>query len=32
MMLDQILSGSAGDVLEDNPVGRLKVFIYDLPR
>ena len=24
--------GSAGDVLEDNPVGRLKVFIYDLPR
>ncbi|KAK3144891.1 hypothetical protein QOZ80_4AG0319300 [Eleusine coracana subsp. coracana] len=26
------ISGSAGDVLEDNPVGRLKVFIYDLPR
>jgi len=25
-------AGSAGDVLEDNPVGRLKVFIYDLPR
>jgi hypothetical protein len=23
--------GSAGDVLEDNPVGRLKVFVYDLP-
>lgn len=26
------LSGSAGDVLEDNPVGRLKVFMYDIPR
>lgn len=25
------ISGSAGDVLEDNPVGKLKVFIYDLP-
>uniref|UniRef100_A0A0E0G7G1 Exostosin GT47 domain-containing protein n=1 Tax=Oryza nivara TaxID=4536 RepID=A0A0E0G7G1_ORYNI len=25
------ISGSAGDVLEDNPVGRLKVFVYDLP-
>ena len=23
--------GSAGDVLEDNPVGRLKVFVYELP-
>lgn len=23
--------GSAGDVLEDDPVGRLKVFVYDLP-
>ncbi|PWZ34377.1 putative glucuronosyltransferase [Zea mays] len=22
---------SAGDVLEDNPVGRLKVYVYDLP-
>lgn len=27
----QRISGSAGDVLEDNPVGRLKVFIYDIP-
>uniref|UniRef100_A0A2N9FCB3 Exostosin GT47 domain-containing protein n=1 Tax=Fagus sylvatica TaxID=28930 RepID=A0A2N9FCB3_FAGSY len=25
------ISGSAGDVLEDNPVGRLKVFVYELP-
>uniref|UniRef100_A0A6V7QYM7 Exostosin GT47 domain-containing protein n=1 Tax=Ananas comosus var. bracteatus TaxID=296719 RepID=A0A6V7QYM7_ANACO len=25
------ISGSAGDVLEDDPVGRLKVFVYDLP-
>jgi hypothetical protein len=25
------ISGSAGDVLEDNPVGRLKVYVYDLP-
>ncbi|KAI4381324.1 hypothetical protein MLD38_007404 [Melastoma candidum] len=25
------LEGSAGDVLEDNPVGRLKVFVYNLP-
>lgn len=25
-------AGSAGDVLEDNPVGRLKVFVYELPR
>ncbi|KAF7039578.1 hypothetical protein CFC21_049546 [Triticum aestivum] len=25
------ISGSAGDVLDDDPVGRLKVFIYDLP-
>jgi hypothetical protein len=24
-------SGSAGDVLEDDPVGRLKVYIYELP-
>ena len=24
--------GSAGDVLEDDPVGRLKVFVYELPR
>lgn len=23
--------GSAGDVLEDNPVGKLKVFVYELP-
>ncbi|THG19651.1 hypothetical protein TEA_024664 [Camellia sinensis var. sinensis] len=23
--------GSAGDVLEDDPVGRLKVFLYELP-
>lgn len=22
------ISGSAGDVLEDDPVGRLKVFVY----
>jgi hypothetical protein len=27
----QRISGSAGDVLEDDPVGRLKVFVYDLP-
>ncbi|KAL3575554.1 hypothetical protein D5086_023655 [Populus alba] len=26
------ISGSAGDVLEDDPVGRLKVFVYELPR
>ncbi|XP_031097527.1 probable beta-1,4-xylosyltransferase IRX10 [Ipomoea triloba] len=25
------IAGSAGDVLEDNPVGRLKVFVYELP-
>ncbi|KAK1669391.1 hypothetical protein QYE76_057550 [Lolium multiflorum] len=25
------ISGSAGDVLDDDPVGKLKVFIYDLP-
>jgi len=25
------IAGSAGDVLEDDPVGRLKVFIYELP-
>lgn len=25
------ISGSAGDVLEDNPVGRLKVYVYELP-
>ncbi|RAL38704.1 unnamed protein product [Cuscuta campestris] len=25
------IEGSAGDVLEDNPVGRLKVFVYELP-
>ncbi|KAJ0046130.1 hypothetical protein Pint_05403 [Pistacia integerrima] len=25
------ISGSAGDVLEDDPVGRLKVYIYELP-
>jgi hypothetical protein len=25
------LVGSAGDVLEDDPVGRLKVFVYELP-
>jgi hypothetical protein len=27
---DQI-PGSAGDVLEDDPVGRLKVYVYELP-
>ncbi|CAM6040298.1 unnamed protein product [Sphagnum compactum] len=27
----QRISGSAGDVLEDNPIGRLKVFVYELP-
>ncbi|EHA8589899.1 putative beta-1,4-xylosyltransferase IRX10L [Cocos nucifera] len=26
-----MLQGSAGDVLEDDPVGRLKVFVYELP-
>lgn len=25
------ISGSAGDVLDDNPVGRLKVYVYQLP-
>ncbi|AQK88208.1 putative beta-14-xylosyltransferase IRX10L [Zea mays] len=25
------IEGSAGDVLEDDPVGRLKVYVYDLP-
>ncbi|CAN0915925.1 Probable beta-1,4-xylosyltransferase IRX10L [Linum grandiflorum] len=25
------ISGSAGDVLDDDPVGRLKVFVYELP-
>ncbi|KAH0917991.1 hypothetical protein HID58_025651 [Brassica napus] len=25
------ISGSAGDVLEDNPVGKLKVYVYELP-
>lgn len=25
------IAGSAGDVLEDDPVGRLKVFVYELP-
>ncbi|KAL3597432.1 hypothetical protein D5086_009069 [Populus alba] len=25
------ISGSAGDVLEDDPIGRLKVFVYELP-
>ncbi|KAF8703846.1 hypothetical protein HU200_031942 [Digitaria exilis] len=25
------ISGSAGDVLEDDPVGKLKVYVYDLP-
>ncbi|CAN1283198.1 Probable beta-1,4-xylosyltransferase IRX10 [Linum perenne] len=25
------ISGSAGDVLDDNPVGRLKVYVYELP-
>ncbi|XP_055809987.1 probable beta-1,4-xylosyltransferase IRX10L [Solanum dulcamara] len=25
------ISGSAGDVLEDDPTGRLKVFVYELP-
>ena len=24
-------AGSAGDVLEDDPVGRLKVYVYELP-
>ncbi|BBN00077.1 putative beta-1,4-xylosyltransferase IRX10 [Marchantia polymorpha subsp. ruderalis] len=27
----QRISGIAGDVLEDDPVGRLKVFVYELP-
>ncbi|XP_047073967.1 probable glucuronosyltransferase Os01g0926700 isoform X2 [Lolium rigidum] len=26
-----VVPGSAGDVLDDDPVGELKVFIYDLP-
>lgn len=26
-----VFAGSAGDVLEDDPVGRLKVFVYELP-
>lgn len=26
-----MFAGSAGDVLEDDPVGRLKVFVYELP-
>ncbi|XP_044359213.1 probable glucuronosyltransferase Os01g0926400 isoform X2 [Triticum aestivum] len=26
------LAGNAGDVLEDDPVGKLKVFIYEMPR
>ncbi|GLU06306.1 hypothetical protein SLE2022_233490 [Rubroshorea leprosula] len=25
------ISGSAGDLLEDDPVGRLKVYVYELP-
>jgi putative beta-1,4-xylosyltransferase IRX10 len=25
------IPGSAGDVLDDDPVGRLKVFVYELP-
>jgi len=25
------IEGSAGDVLEDDPVGRLKVYVYELP-
>lgn len=25
------ISGSAGDVLEDDPVGKLKVYVYELP-
>nr|ACG36767.1 secondary cell wall-related glycosyltransferase family 47 [Zea mays] len=25
------IQGSAGDVLEDDPVGRLKVYVYELP-
>ncbi|KAJ6341399.1 hypothetical protein OIU78_009549 [Salix suchowensis] len=25
------ISGSAGDVLDDDPVGRLKVYVYELP-
>lgn len=28
---DKWRTGSAGDVLEDNPVGRLKVYVYELP-
>jgi hypothetical protein len=27
----KLCAGSAGDVLEDNPIGRLKVFVYELP-
>lgn len=30
-MFGYVNVGSAGDVLEDNPVGRLKVFVYELP-
>ncbi|KAL6972947.1 Glycerol kinase, partial [Sarracenia purpurea var. burkii] len=29
--LTERISGSAGDVLDDDPVGRLKVFVYELP-
>lgn len=30
-VLVEPIVGSAGDVLEDDPVGRLKVFVYELP-
>lgn len=30
-LLSVFTAGSAGDVLEDDPVGRLKVFVYELP-
>ncbi|KAG8054098.1 hypothetical protein GUJ93_ZPchr0001g30666 [Zizania palustris] len=26
------ISGNVGDVLEDDPVGRLKVYVYEMPR
>lgn len=26
------ISGDAGDVLRDNPVGKIKVFVYEMPR
>ncbi|KAL6610332.1 hypothetical protein ACP70R_040301 [Stipagrostis hirtigluma subsp. patula] len=27
----RMISGGAGDVLQDDPVGKLKVYVYDLP-